>query len=93
MQAMDTQQRTEQLDRAVQQSIMQGWVVESRTAHQVVMTSGRVPNHVVHGFLTLFTCGLWAAFWLLDVLLANRLRIVGWVAEDGHVRWSEPVNY
>jgi hypothetical protein len=30
-----------------------------------VMATGTTPNHLLHFFLSLFTCGLWLPVWIL----------------------------
>lgn len=40
--------------------------------HQSVKVTGRGPNHMLHGMLTLFTCGLWAPIWIMVTIFGRK---------------------
>jgi hypothetical protein len=67
----------EPLSSKVQAAVAQGWAVESRSEHQVVMVKGGRPNHILHLLLTLLTGGLWGIFvWLPLAIFMKRQRMV-----------------
>ncbi|MGW4358596.1 hypothetical protein ACWEKU_07525 [Streptomyces californicus] len=68
----DTAQRTLILDWIVSRRIAGGWRVESRSGSQVVLVRGHPVNHVLHAFLTVFSCCAWGVVWAV-VAVVNRV--------------------
>ncbi|MFD6532857.1 hypothetical protein [Streptomyces sp. NPDC060184] len=81
----DDTQRSLILDWAVTQRIADGWRVESRSGAQAVLVRGQPVNHVLHAFLTVFTCFLWGPVWLVLALVNKVERAVLTVDAQGHV--------
>ncbi|MEU1086870.1 hypothetical protein ACFYPN_00570 [Streptomyces sp. NPDC005576] len=81
----DDAQRGLVLDWAVTQRIADGWRVESRSWAQAVLVRGQPVNHVLHAFLTVFTCFLWAPVWLVLTLVNKVERAVLTVDAQGHI--------
>ncbi|MFH9198827.1 hypothetical protein ACH4KO_22305 [Streptomyces anulatus] len=71
----DAAQRALILDWIVSRRIASGWRVESRSASQVVLVRGQPVNHVLHAFLTVFSCLVWGIVWAV-VALVNRVERV-----------------
>ncbi|MFG2590467.1 hypothetical protein [Streptomyces sp. NPDC048438] len=46
------------LDWVVSRRVAAGWRVESRSGSQAVLVRGQPVNHVLHAFLTVFSCCL-----------------------------------
>ncbi|MDG9685036.1 hypothetical protein QC334_20230 [Streptomyces sp. DH18] len=71
----DVAQRALILDWIVSRRIASGWRVESRSGSQVVLVRGQPVNHVLHAFLTVFSCLAWGVVWAV-VALVNRVERV-----------------
>ncbi|MFI1247898.1 hypothetical protein ACH4TY_14485 [Streptomyces anulatus] len=71
----DAAQRALTLDWIVSRRIASGWRVESRSGSQVVLVRGQPVNHVLHAFLTVFSCLVWGVVWAV-VALVNRVERV-----------------
>lgn len=71
----DATQRALILDWIVSRRIASGWRVESRSESQVVLVRGQPVNHVLHAFLTVFSCLAWGVVWA-GVALVNRVERV-----------------
>lgn len=71
----DAAQRALILDWIVSRRIASGWRVESRSGSQVVLVRGQPVNHVLHAFLTVFSCLAWGVVWAV-VALVNRVERV-----------------
>ncbi|MER7553228.1 hypothetical protein G3I43_29780 [Streptomyces anulatus] len=71
----DAAQRALILDWIVSRRIASGWRVESRSGSQVVLVRGQPVNHVLHAFLTVFSCLAWGIVWAV-VALVNRVERV-----------------
>ncbi|MFE7140938.1 hypothetical protein ACFVAG_24595 [Streptomyces sp. NPDC057644] len=68
----DAAQRALILDWVVSRRIASGWRVESRSGSQVVLVRGQPVNHVLHAFLTVFSCLVWGVVWA-GLALVNRV--------------------
>ncbi|WP_097893917.1 hypothetical protein [Streptomyces sp. st170] len=68
----DAAQRALILDWVVSRRIASGWRVESRSGSQVVLVRGQPVNHVLHAFLTVFSCLVWGVVWA-GLSLVNRV--------------------
>ncbi|MFE8915807.1 hypothetical protein [Streptomyces globisporus] len=55
----DATQRALILDWVVSRRIASGWRAESRSGSQAVLVRGQPVNHVLHAFLTVFSCLVW----------------------------------
>jgi len=83
--AADATQRGLVLDWVVGRRVAAGWRVESRSGSQAVLVRGQPVNHVLHAFLTVFSCCLWGVAWAV-LALTNRVeRVVITVDAQGHV--------
>lgn len=71
----DPAQRALILDWVVSRRIASGWRVEARSESQVVLVRGQPVNHVLHAFLTVFSCLAWGIVWA-GVALVNRVERV-----------------
>ncbi|MFC9943362.1 hypothetical protein [Streptomyces pratensis] len=83
--APDATQRGLILDWVVSRRVAAGWRVESRSGSQAVLVHGQPVNHVLHAFLTVFTCCVWGVVWA-GLALTNRVdRVVITVDAQGQV--------
>ncbi|WP_326697288.1 hypothetical protein OG909_08055 [Streptomyces sp. NBC_01754] len=73
------------LDWVVSRRIAAGWRVESRSGSQAVLVRGQPVNHVLHAFLAVFSCGVWAAVWAVLALTNKVERIAVTVDVHGQV--------
>ncbi|MFD9425277.1 MULTISPECIES: hypothetical protein [unclassified Streptomyces] len=81
----DDVQRGLILDWVVNERIASGWRVESRSGTQVVLVRGHPVNHVLHAFLTVFSCLMWGVVWL-GLAVTNRVeRVALTVDVQGHI--------
>ncbi|MFE9725232.1 hypothetical protein ACFYQ5_16940 [Streptomyces sp. NPDC005794] len=81
----DATQRGLILDWVVGRRVAAGWRVESRSGSQAVLVRGQPVNHVLHAFLTVFSCCLWGVVWAV-LALTNRVeRVVITVDAQGQV--------
>lgn len=84
----DTMRRATALDWAVNQRVARGWRVEARSESQVVLAREAQLNNVMHLFLTLLTCGLWAIVWLILYFARKKERITITVDSAGRLLTS-----
>lgn len=59
--------------------------VESHSPHQATLAYGET-NHLLHGVLTLMTCGFWLIVWLFFMTLTRRAVVT--VDPYGAVIWA-----
>ncbi|MFI7286586.1 hypothetical protein ACIBRY_08000 [Streptomyces anulatus] len=71
----DAARRALVLDWIVSRRVASGWRVESRSESQAVLARGQPVNHVLHAFLTVFSCLAWGIVWA-GVALFNRVERV-----------------
>ncbi|WP_329211505.1 hypothetical protein OG257_26770 [Streptomyces sp. NBC_00683] len=83
--APDVIQRGLILDWVVSRRIAGGWRVESRSGTQAVLVRGQPVNHVLHAFLTVFSCFVWGAVWVAVALTNKVERVALTVDAQGHV--------
>lgn len=83
--APDVVQRGLILDWVVSQRISSGWRVESRSGTQAVLVRGQPVNHVLHAFLTVFSCFVWGGVWAALALTNKVERVALTVDAQGHV--------
>jgi hypothetical protein len=81
-------QRAEILSALIAREVAGGGRVESQTGLQAVIAWGRPVNHALNAVATVFTCGLWAGFWLVQVLFSGERREVVEIDPYGGVRRS-----
>ncbi|WP_299530575.1 hypothetical protein [uncultured Streptomyces sp.] len=81
----DDTQRGLILDWVVNQRIAEGWRVESRSGTQAVLVRGYRVNHVLHAFLTVFSCFVWGAVWIGLALTSKVERVALTVDVQGHI--------
>lgn len=89
---LSTEQRSEQLQRVINEDIAfhRGrYRVTQQTATQATLTTGRRPSHVLHLILTIVTAGLWGLVWI-GVALTNKERsfVVAVDAQGNVLRWD-----
>ncbi|MFJ8884213.1 hypothetical protein ACIRJR_12490 [Streptomyces sp. NPDC102402] len=73
--APDAVRRGLVLDWVVTRRVAAGWRVESRSGSQAVLVRGEPVDHVLHAFLTVFSCGLWGPVWA-GLALTNKVERV-----------------
>ncbi|MFJ7527686.1 hypothetical protein ACIQ1S_22475 [Streptomyces griseus] len=83
--APDPAQRALILDWIVSRRIASGWRVESRSESQVVLVRGQPVNHVLHAFLTVFSCLVWGIVWAVLALVNRVERVALTVDAQGRV--------
>ncbi|SCE59833.1 hypothetical protein [Streptomyces sp. OspMP-M43] len=83
--APDAAQRALILDWIVSRRIASGWRVESRSESQVVLVRGQPVNHVLHAFLTVFSCLVWGIVWAVLALVNRVERVALTVDAQGRV--------
>lgn len=83
--APDVIQRGLILDWVVVGGSCGGWRVESRSGTQAVLVRGQPVNHVLHAFLTVFSCFVWGAVWVAVALTNKVERVALTVDAQGHV--------
>ncbi|TXS24486.1 hypothetical protein [Streptomyces sp. gb1(2016)] len=81
----DATQRGLILDWVVSRRVAAGWRVESRSGSQAVLVRGQPVNHVLHAFLTVFTCLVWGGVWAVLALTNDVERVVLTVDAQGQV--------
>ncbi|EGE44780.1 hypothetical protein GTY83_27410 [Streptomyces sp. SID4928] len=81
----DPAQRALILDWIVSRRIASGWRVESRSESQVVLVRGQPVNHVLHAFLTVFSCLVWGIVWAVLALVNRVERVALTVDAQGRV--------
>ncbi|MGW0780841.1 hypothetical protein [Streptomyces sp. NPDC002913] len=83
--APDAARRGLILDWVVSQRVAAGWRVESRSGSQAVLVRGEPVNHVLHAFLTVFSCFAWSVVWAVLALTNTVERVVLTVDAQGQV--------
>jgi hypothetical protein len=81
----DVAQRDLILDWVVSQRVAAGWRVESRYGSQAVLVRGQPVDHVLHAFLTVFSCSVWGAVWVVLALTNKVERVVLTIDAQGQV--------
>lgn len=81
----DATQRGLILDWVVSQRVAAGWRVESRSGSQAVLVRGHPVDHVLHAFLTVFSCCVWGVVWAVLALTNKVERVVLTVDAKGQV--------
>ena len=71
------------LDRRIQEQVLRGYRIESRSDFQAVVVKGHRPNHVLHLILSVLTAGLWLFVWLGVVAFGGEKRLLVTVDEFG----------
>lgn len=76
-------ERLRLLDQLVRQLAANGWVAQSQVGYQVVMsTAPRQRPHGSHFWLTVFTCGIWLIFWIIDATIPRGGRTVTFTVDE-----------
>lgn len=78
--------QTDPLDATVTQYLQLGYRLETRTANQVVLLTGRRINHILHLILTILTLGLWGIVWIIMGIAGGQRRVIFTVDEHGRVQ-------
>jgi hypothetical protein len=74
-----------QVDQTILHSGFESVRLEGQSAYQATLLRGQPINHVVHGVLSLLTCGLWLFVWLIVGLAGGPKREQIFVDEWGGV--------
>lgn len=77
--------RARLVDQVVEDQLLQGAVVQSRTPYRAVVSYRRPVSHGVHGVLTVLTGGVWALVWLVMVIARKDELYALEVDPQGHV--------
>jgi hypothetical protein len=82
---------TDPLQQAIARCTAEGWHLRTATTNTAVMTfrHGGDINHVMHGLLSLFTCGAWLAVWLFIVVSNPEHTMLIMVNEAGEVSYQQ----
>lgn len=59
------------LAQQVDTHLRRGWQIESRTENVVSFRKGEEVNNVLHGVLTLLSCGLWLFIWIPALMIGG----------------------
>jgi hypothetical protein len=85
---LSDERRTEILSALIAREVAGGGRVESKIGFQAILAWGRPVNHAMNAVATVFTCGLWSGWWLVQVLFSGERREVVEIDPHGDVRRS-----
>jgi hypothetical protein len=85
-QKIDSEERREELNRVLNESIRKGWKVESQTDFTATIVKGKRPNHILHLILSVVTALLWVPVWIFLSITKHEDRRLIQVDETGAVR-------
>ena len=85
-QKIDSEERREELNRVLNESIRKGWKVESQTDFTATIVKGKRPNHILHLILSIVTALLWVPVWIFLSITKHEDRRLIQVDEAGNVR-------
>lgn len=78
------------LHNEISKAAASGWtVVSHQNGHAVLNRGGRV-RHLMHGLISLFTCGIWLLGWAIVAILGARQIMTISVDEGGMVHRKDP---
>lgn len=60
------------LDQAIHKAATDGWTVVNRDSHNAVLNKGGKVRHVMHGIISLLTCGVWLWGWAIVAILGAK---------------------
>lgn len=80
--------RREILRGQVATQVQHGATVVAHYDFEAILASGQRPNHLLHFFITFFTCGLWAIVWIFLSITNRERRWRVWVDEAGRIGMS-----
>ena len=60
------------LDQEIHKAVAEGWTLANRDTHNAVLNKGGKVRHVMHGIISLLTCGVWLWGWAIVAILGAR---------------------
>lgn len=78
------------LDEAVHKAATDGWTVVNRDSHNAVLNKGGKVRHVMHGIISLLTCGVWLWGWAIVAILGAKQMMTLSMDANGHVTQQGP---
>ncbi|MBD3941641.1 DUF4234 domain-containing protein [Microbacterium sp. NEAU-LLC] len=84
-QPISPEAREAALAQAVVREVAARGRVESQTAHNAIIVTGKRPNHVLHLILTIVTGGLWGIVWIIVALSTREHRLALSVDAYGNI--------
>ena len=82
---LSARERIAALDEEVADWVRHGWRVESRSAFQAVLVSGKPVSHLLHAILAVLTAGLWLIGWLIVTVTGGEDRELVSVDSYGNI--------
>ncbi len=78
------------LDQAIHKAATEGWTVVNRDSHNAVLNKGGKVRHVMHGIISLLTCGVWLWGWAIVAILGAKQMMTLSMDANGHVTQQGP---
>lgn len=78
------------LDQAIHKAATDGWTVVNRDSHNAVLNKGGKVRHVMHGIISLLTCGVWLWGWAIVAILGAKQMMTLSMDANGHVTQQGP---
>ena len=78
------------LDMEINQAALAGWTIISRDTHSAVLAKGGKVRHVMHGIISLLTCGVWLWGWAIVAILGARQTMTLTMDAGGNVTRQGP---
>lgn len=78
------------LDLEINKAIAEGWTLVTRDQSNAVLNKGGKVRHMMHGIISLVTCGVWLWGWALVAILGARQVITLTMDENGYVDREGP---
>lgn len=78
------------LSHAIASAVAAGWQFVSRTENTAILSRGGHVRHLMHGIISLLTCGLWLFGWAIVAILGARQVLTFTVDEMGVVHRQDP---
>lgn len=74
----------------INQAALAGWTIISRDTHSAVLAKGGKVRHVMHGIISLLTCGVWLWGWAIVAILGARQTMTLTMDASGQVTRQGP---
>ena len=81
--------RRTNLAHRIRSLVMDGYRVEAQSDYQVILVSGKRPNHLLHLILTIVTLGIWLFVWIGVAIFGGERRRVVSIDEYGQLLEAE----
>ena len=78
------------LDQEIHKAVAEGWTLTNRDTHNAVLSKGGKVRHVMHGIISLLTCGVWLWGWAIVAILGARQTMTLMMDERGAVHRQGP---